>query len=81
MLFRSSQDKGDNIWEDYFTEEQIERITPYYSNINYSNYAYGTLGEDYVTMITRIVLGDDVSQLISEYKTSFKAQIDKIINE
>ncbi len=76
-----TQGKGDNIWEKYFTEEQVERITPYYSNINYANYAYGTLGEDYVTMIAKIINGDDVSQLISEYKTSFKAQIDKIINE
>ena len=31
-------------------------------------------------MMAKIVGGDDVSQLISEYKTSFKAQIDKIIN-
>ena len=72
--------KGDNSWEDYLSAEQIERITPYYENINYANYAYGTLGEDYVQMIAKIIGGDDVSQLISEYKTSFKAQIDKIIN-
>ena len=76
-----TQGKGDNSWEEYLTEEQIERITPYYSNINYANYAYGTLGEEYVQMIAKIIGGDDVSQLISEYKTSFKAQIDKIINE
>ena len=72
--------KGDNVWEEYLSEDQIERITPYYQNINFANYAYGTLGEDYVTMIAKIVGGDDVSQLISEYKISFKAQIDKIIN-
>lgn len=76
-----SQGKGDNIWEEYLTDEQIERIIPYYANINYANYAYGTLGEDYVTMIAKIIGGDDLSQLINEYKTSFKAQIDKIINE
>ena len=76
-----TQGKGDNIWEEYLSKEQIERITPYYSNINYANYAYGTLGEEYVQMLAKIVGGDDVSQLISEYKTSFKAQIDKIINE
>ncbi|MBQ7725953.1 MAG: extracellular solute-binding protein [Clostridia bacterium] len=76
-----SQGKGDNIWEEYLSEEQVLRITPYYANINYANYAYGTLGEDYVTMIARIMGGEDISQLISEYKTSFKAQIDKIINE
>lgn len=76
-----TQGKGDNSWENYFSEEQLERITPYYANINYANYAYGTLGEEYVQMIAKIVGGDDVSQLISEYKTSFKAQIDKIINE
>ena len=76
-----SQGKGDNIWEEYLTDEQIERIVPYYKNINYANYAYGTLGEDYVTMIAKIIGGDDLSQLINEYKTSFKAQIDKIINE
>ena len=75
-----SQGKGDNTWEEYLSEEQVERITPYYANINYANYAYGTLGEDYVTMIARIMGGEDISQLISEYKTSFKAQIDKIIN-
>lgn len=73
--------KGDNAWEEYLSKEQIERITPYYSNINYANYAYGTLGEDYVKMIAKIIGGDDVSQLISEYKISFKAQIDKIIKE
>lgn len=73
--------KGDNTWEEYLTEEQIERITPYYENINYANYAYGTLGEQYVQMLAKITGGDDVSQLISEYKTSFKAQIDSIINE
>ncbi|MBR3300044.1 MAG: extracellular solute-binding protein [Clostridia bacterium] len=72
--------RGDNSWETYLTKDQIERITPYYENINYANYAYGTLGEEYVQMIARIAGGDDVSQLISEYKTSFKAQIDKIIN-
>ena len=72
--------KGDNSWESYLTQEQIDRITPYYENINYSNYAYGTLGEEYIQMMAKIVGGDDVSQLISEYKTSFKAQIDKIIN-
>ncbi len=75
-----TQGKGDNIWEEYMTEEQIERITPYYGNINYSNYAYGTLGEDYITMVARVMGGDDISQLISEYKVAFKAQIDKIIN-
>lgn len=73
--------RGDNSWEKYITKEQTERITPYYENINYANYAYGTLGEEYVQMIAKIAGGDDVSQLISEYKTSFKAQIDKIINE
>lgn len=73
--------KGDNTWEEYLTKEQIERITPYYQNINYANYAYGTLGEEYVRMLAKITGGDDVSQLINEYKTSFKAQIDKIINE
>lgn len=76
-----TQGKGDNSWEEYISEEQLERITPYYKNINYANYAYGTLGEEYVQMIAKIVGGDDVSQLISEYKTAFKAQIDKIINE
>ncbi len=76
-----TQGKGDNAWEEYLSEEQIKRITPYYSNINYANYAYGTLGEEYVQMIAKIIGGDDVSQLINEYKTSFKAQIDKIINE
>lgn len=76
-----SKGKGDNAWEEYLTDEQIERVTAYYKNINYANYAYGTLGEDYVTMLARIMAGDDVSQLISEYKTSFKAQIDKVINE
>lgn len=76
-----TQGKGDNTWEEYLTEEQIERITPYYENINYANYAYGTLGEQYVQMLAKITGGDDVSQLISEYKTSFKAQIDSIINE
>lgn len=72
--------KGDNTWESYLTQEQIDRITPYYENINYSNYAYGTLGEEYIQLTAKIVGGDDVPQLISEYKTSFKAQIDKIIN-
>ena len=76
-----TQGRGDNSWENYLTKEQINRITPYYENINYANYAYGTLGEEYVQMIARVAGGDDVSQLISEYKTSFKAQIDKIINE
>lgn len=76
-----TQGKGDNTWEEYLDDEQIKRITPYYSNINYANYAYGTLGEEYVQMIAKIIGGDDVSQLISEYKTSFKAQIDKIINK
>ena len=76
-----SQGKGDNVWEEYLTKEQVSRITPYYANINYANYAYGTLGEDYVTMIARIMSGDDISQLISEYKTSFKAQIDATINK
>lgn len=75
-----SQGKGDNIWEEYLTKDQVNRIIPYYANINYANYAYGSLGEDYVTMIARIMGGDDISQLISEYKTSFKAQIDKTIN-
>ena len=75
-----TQGKGDNSWEKYLSEEQIARVTPYYANINYANYAYGTLGEEYIQMMARIVAGDDVSQLISEYKTSFKAQIDKIIN-
>lgn len=73
--------KGDNVWEQYLTKEQLERITPYYSNINYTNYAYGTLGEDLVTMVARIMQGDDISQLISEYRTSARAQIEKIINE
>ena len=76
-----SQGKGDNIWEEYLSKDQVNRITPYYANINYANYAYGTLGEDYVTMIARIMSGDDISQLISEYKTSFKAQIDATINK
>lgn len=76
-----TQGRGDNAWEQYFSEEQLDRITPYYKNINYANYAYGTLGEDYVTMLGRIATGDDVSQLINEYKTSFKAQIDKTINQ
>lgn len=76
-----SKGKGDNIWEEYLSEEQVERVTGYYKNINYANYAYGTLVDDYSTMMGRIIAGDDISQLISEYKTSFKAQIDKIINE
>ncbi|MBR4072585.1 MAG: hypothetical protein IKK24_01470, partial [Clostridia bacterium] len=76
-----SKGKGDNIWEEYLSKEQVERVTGYYKNINYANYAYGTLVDDYSNMIGRIIAGDDISQLISEYKTSFKAQIDKIINE
>ena len=75
-----TQDKGDNVWEDYLTEDQIAQVTPYYGNINFANYGYGSLVEDYSTMMGRIATGDDVSQLISEYRTVFKAQIDKIIN-
>lgn len=75
-----STSKGDNAWESGLTEEQLARITPYYANINYANYAYGTLGEDYVTMIAKITTGADISQLIDENKTLFKAQIDRVIN-
>ena len=75
-----STSKGDNAWESSLTEEQLARITPYYANINYANYAYGTLGEDYVTMIAKITTGADISQLIDENKTLFKAQIDRVIN-
>lgn len=73
--------KGDNVWEEYFDEEQIERITPYYKNINYANFAYGTLNDDLSTLMGRIMQGEDVSQLISEYRTSARAQIEKIIKE
>lgn len=45
-----STSKGDNVWESSLNEEQACTHTPYYANINYANYAYGTLGEDYVTM-------------------------------
>lgn len=76
-----SKGVGDNLWQEYMTDEQIERITPYYENIVYPNYSYGTIPEDLSALVGRIAIGDDVSQLISEYKTSFKAQIDKIINE
>lgn len=75
-----STSKGDNVWESSLNEEQLARITPYYANINYANYAYGTLGEDYVTMMAKIATGADISQLIDENKTLFKAQIDKVIN-
>ncbi|HIZ19420.1 MAG TPA: extracellular solute-binding protein [Firmicutes bacterium] len=71
---------GDNAWQDSLSEEQFDRVTPFYANINYSNYAYGTLGEDLVTMIARIMTGDDVSQLIDENKLAFQAQIDRVIN-
>ena len=76
-----SKGKGDNIWEEYLTEEQIERVTPYYSNINYTNYAYGSLVEDLSTLMGRVAQGEDVSQLISEYRTTARAQIEKIIKE
>lgn len=75
-----SQGIADNAWQDCLTEEQFERVTPFYENINYSNYAYGTLGSDFSTMIARIMVGDDVSQLIDENKLAFQAQIDSIIN-
>ena len=75
-----SKGKGDNIWENYMSKEQIERVIPYYANINYMNFAYGSLNEQYGQMLGKIVNGDDVSQLINEYKTGFKAQIDKTIS-
>ena len=71
---------GDNAWQSSLSEEQFDRVTPFYADINYSNYAYGTLGEDLVTMIARIMVGDDVSQLIDENKLAFQAQIDRVIN-
>lgn len=72
--------KGDNVWEKSLSEEQMARITSYYANILYPNYSYGSIGEDYVTMLAKIASGSDISQLIDENKTLFKAQIDKVIN-
>ena len=71
---------GDNAWQDCLSEEQFDRVTPFYANINYANYAYGTLGEDFSTMVARIMVGDDISQLIDENKLAFQAQIDRVIN-
>ncbi|GEM_PF-2537285 len=75
-----STGKGDNAWESNLTQEQIDRITPFYANINYANYGYGTIGEDLSTMIGKINTGSDISQLLDENKSLFKAQIDKVIN-
>lgn len=75
-----SKGKGDNSWETSMTQEQIDRVTPFYANINYSNYGYGTIVENFSNMIANIMSGGDVSQLLDENKTVFKAQIDQVIN-
>lgn len=77
-LFKSKY-KGDNLYDEYMTAAQKNRITPYYKNIIYANHSYGTMGQLYNQMVNSITKGGDVSKAISENKSLFQAQIDKVL--
>ena len=74
-----SKYKMDNLYEEFMTEEQKNRVTPYYKNLNYSNHAYGDLGTKIGELVSLVTTGSDIAQLISENKSVFQAQIDRVI--
>lgn len=72
--------KGDNLYDEYMTAEQQNRVLPYYESLNYVNYAYGDLITLSGQMIGAICNGSDIAQTLNENKSIFKAQIDRVVN-
>lgn len=74
-----SKYKMDNLYDEYMTDAQKERVLPYYKSLNYANHAYGDLGTKINEMYGAIISGSDVAQMISENKSVFQAQIDRVV--
>lgn len=71
--------KMDNLYDEFMSKEQQERVLPLYKKLQYANYAYGDLLSKSSEMIGQICTGGDVAQLISENKSVFQAQIDRVL--
>lgn len=79
-LFKSKY-KGDNLYEEKMSKAQIDRITPYYKNIMYANYGYGTVPKLYADIMNTAMAGGDVTQAISKNKPLFQAQINAVLKK
>ncbi len=77
-LFKSKY-KGDNQYDEYFTSAQISRYEPFFKNITYANYAYGTLITKYGQLFQQIADGGDITQILNANKSVFQSEIDKTI--
>ena len=74
-----SKYKMDNLYEEFMSDAQKARVVPYYKNLNYANFAYGDLITKSGEMVGSIISGSDIAQLISENKSVFQAQIDRVV--
>jgi ABC-type glycerol-3-phosphate transport system substrate-binding protein len=72
--------KMDNLYDEYLTAEQKEIVRPLYTKVNYHRSAFGDLGTKSSQMTAQICSGEDIAQLISENKSVFQAQIDRVLN-
>lgn len=79
-LYKSKY-RTDNLYEQYLSEDQKSLIEPLYNSVIYPNYSYGDMGTLLYNMLSSITNGGDITQLISENKTAFQAQIDKVLKE
>ena len=79
-LYKSKY-KGDNKYDDYFTDAQKSRIVPYFKSIAYANYGYGNMIVKYGQLFAQVASGDNISQVLSANKSVFQTEIDKTIRK
>lgn len=79
-LYKSKY-KGDNKYDDYFTAAQKSRVEPFFKNISYANYGYGTFITKYGQLFQQIADGENITQVLSSNKSVFQSEIDKIIRK